>query len=178
MAFLSRTVLLAAALAGGTGVSQLPEFSQQYQQRLGGALEELRVVVADFDADAERAGLTRTEAIDSYGRSDDLFLRDRGQSMRRAMIRYERLQAQRALFEDWPDAVAPLAIMRHSDAALLAGTWDDFRPAVPATLTGAAYAGAGAVGGWLVMAVVLALLSAASGRLRGRSHRAPKASGR
>ncbi|MEM9851772.1 MAG: DUF2937 family protein, partial [Pseudomonadota bacterium] len=49
-------------LAGGCAMlcatSQFPEFSQQYVQRLGGAVDELRRVAADFDASARAAGLT------------------------------------------------------------------------------------------------------------------------
>ena len=52
--WLGRLAVGIAAAAGALTASQLPEFAQQYRQRLGGALEELRQVVADFDADAER----------------------------------------------------------------------------------------------------------------------------
>ena len=42
------------ALIGAQG----PEFSQQYRQRLGGALDELSRIVAEFDADAARQAIT------------------------------------------------------------------------------------------------------------------------
>ena len=35
-------------LAGGTLTSQLPEFAQQYRQRLGGAIDALEQVMTDF----------------------------------------------------------------------------------------------------------------------------------
>ena len=41
------------ATIGGLGLavtmSQFPEYAQQYTQRLGGAVDELRVVTEDFD---------------------------------------------------------------------------------------------------------------------------------
>ena len=55
MALLRNTMTMAFGLAGALTLSQAPEFAQQYRQRLGGALDELRRVVADFDADAAKS---------------------------------------------------------------------------------------------------------------------------
>ena len=41
-----RTLTLAGALAGAVSLSQFPEFSQQYLQRLSGAVDELLLYVA------------------------------------------------------------------------------------------------------------------------------------
>jgi len=43
------------ALAG----SQIPEFAQQYRQRLGGAIDELNRMIAQFDSEAAGQSLTR-----------------------------------------------------------------------------------------------------------------------
>jgi hypothetical protein len=51
--FVRRLALAIAVLAGLIG-SQGPEFAQQYRQRLGGALEELHRIIAEFDAEAQR----------------------------------------------------------------------------------------------------------------------------
>lgn len=59
-----RTLTLVAALSAGAATSQFPEFSQQYAQRLGGAVDALAEVVADFDASAQAEGLTRTQALE------------------------------------------------------------------------------------------------------------------
>ena len=47
---------IAGGLAGAAGLSQYPEFSQQYTQRLGGQVDALSEVVADFEASAMRCG--------------------------------------------------------------------------------------------------------------------------
>src|SRR4051812_31978800 len=60
---IARTLGLAFGLAGGLAASRGPEFAQQYRQRLGGAVDELRRVVERFDADAQGAGHTREGAI-------------------------------------------------------------------------------------------------------------------
>ena len=71
--------------AGGAALavmlSQFPEYAQQYTQRLGGAVDELRVITEDFDRAAEAGGLNRAEAIERYSVSNDDFLAGRGTSM-------------------------------------------------------------------------------------------------
>ena len=57
---LLRAITMAGGLVGAAGLSQFPEFSQQYVQRLGGAVDELSRFVAEFDADAAAVGMTRT----------------------------------------------------------------------------------------------------------------------
>ena len=65
----ARILTLAGALTGGAVVSQAPEFAQQYRQRIGGALQELNAVVADFDKDAAASDMTREQALTRYSRS-------------------------------------------------------------------------------------------------------------
>jgi hypothetical protein len=58
-----RALGMLGGLALGFALSQFPEYAQQYVQRLGGAVDELRIIVADFDRGAAEAGLTRDEAL-------------------------------------------------------------------------------------------------------------------
>ena len=50
-----RALTLAAGLTGAAGASQFPEFSQQYVQRLGGAVDELTRFVAEMQTDKHDA---------------------------------------------------------------------------------------------------------------------------
>jgi hypothetical protein len=52
-----RFALAVAVLARLIG-SQAPEFAQQYRQRLGGALEELNRIIAEFEAEVRAENLT------------------------------------------------------------------------------------------------------------------------
>ena len=58
-----RLLAFIGGLGGAVSLSQFPEFSQQYLQRLAGAVDELQVIVETFDADAKGANLTRDEAL-------------------------------------------------------------------------------------------------------------------
>lgn len=161
---LYRSFWLAAAIAGGVTASQAPEYAQQYRQRLGGALEELRAVVADFDRDAQANGLSRNEALSTYGRSDETFLNARGLSMQESIGRLERLEAQARGFSENPPLLWPVVVARNADSRLSEGAMRDFRPAVPVTGDGFVYAGIGA----LVLAFTISLLHRLSRPLRGK----------
>jgi hypothetical protein len=54
----ARRLALAIGLIVGLIGSQGPEFAQQYRQRIGGALDELKHIVAEFDAETARERLT------------------------------------------------------------------------------------------------------------------------
>ncbi len=150
-----RAIVIVTALAGGVGASQLPEFAQQYRQRLGGALDEIRQVVADFDADAGRNRLTREEALATYDRADENFLRDRGETMTGVVRRYEHLARQRERMDTVAPALRPLAVLQFPDERVVEGAWSDFEPAVPVTPAGILWAGLGLLLGALLAWLVL-----------------------
>ena len=53
-----RRIALSFALIVGMAMTQLPEYAEQYRQRLGGAIDELSAIVARFDSDSSQQGLT------------------------------------------------------------------------------------------------------------------------
>lgn len=155
MALLRSTVAMACGVAGALCFSQAPEFSQQYRQRLGGAMDELARVVVDFDADAAKNGLTRDEALATYQQSDQQFLKDRGVRMASTISRMELLSAQARWFETLPPMTRPVALARGYDEALMSGMWRDYKPGVPLTTDGAVWAG----GGFLLAAGLFGLIT-------------------
>lgn len=163
---LGRTIALAAALAGGITTSQLPELGQQYRQRLGGAVDALRQVVVDFDADAARNGLDRASALREMAANPDPLIQDRAQSVRRTIDRYDDLSAQAAAYAEAGPFGRLGAILSHFDPQLLAATVEDYEPAVPVTAEGAV----AAASGFLAILVFCAGL----GRLFGRRPKRPR----
>jgi hypothetical protein len=144
-----RTLGLAFGLLGGVFASQGPEFSQQYGQRLGGAIDELRRVVAAFDADAARAGQNRDAAVARMRTDADGFIRDRGEAARVDAERLGRLERQRTAFTEAKGPLARLAaIALEPDYALARATYVDYRPAVPTTEEGLLTALVGFLAGW------------------------------
>jgi hypothetical protein len=156
MGAVRQAMIFTAALAGGIAMSQAPEFAQQYRQRIGGAIGELRQFVADFDDDASKSGLTRSEALAAHARAEPLF-RDRGRSMETTIARLDLLSRQQREFETASPLAQPFLLVR-GDRALAGGVWRDFEPAVPVTLAGLAW---GATGFFLAAALAWSVFLAA-----------------
>jgi len=151
-----RILATAGGLAGALALTQFPEFSQQYVQRLSGAVDELRMVSVAFDASAKVAGMSREEAFDAMGEGTfQTSLRD---DLRAHITRYDRLNADYQALAD-ADPLMRLARFYHiRDGELVQRTWDDFRPAVPVTVDGLLFGGIGFAGGWLLVSLLLGAL--------------------
>ncbi len=161
MGLISKSLTLACALGGAAAVSQLPEFSQQYRQRLGGAIQELKTVVSDFDKDAEKSGLDRDGALSQLLSSAEQLPRDRGASMKKTIIRYTNLSAQQAAMEISQPVARPLVLLQGPDRKMLEDTWKIYKPAVPLDFPGVAWGGLGALFAGLIGWIPIALLGRA-----------------
>ena len=92
MGLSSKAVTLTSALVGCAVFSQAPEFAQQYRQRIGGAVDELKTVVTDFDKDAAGSEMSRGEALSALLDSAEKFTHERGLSMGRNVERFSQLE--------------------------------------------------------------------------------------
>lgn len=146
-----RAIASVAGLGLALVLSQFPEYAQQYTQRLGGAVDELRVITEDFDRAALAGGLDRAAALERYNASNDDFLAGRGTSMTATFQRYEQLSAMLAEVEG-ADAVGRFqALPAYLDSDIGQRTLANYRPAVPVTMEGILYAGAGFILGYLIL---------------------------
>lgn len=141
-----KTLALAGGLGGAAALSQFPEFSQQYVQRLGGAVDELTRVAADFDASAASVGLSREAALAQMQGTD--FVARRRADMERSFARLERLEADLAALRGHGPFMRAYRSASLSDRDIAARTWGDFAPAVPLNRAGAIFAALGFVAGW------------------------------
>ena len=145
--FARRLALAIAVLAGLIG-SQGPEFTQQYRQRLGGALEELNRIVAEFDAEAGRENLTRAEALGRLERNDDPLARDRGEDMRKAIDRDRRLSEQIEAMNSAGPLMRLYVVATNFDPQIARSALDNYEPAEPLSFGALAAGGLAALGGW------------------------------
>lgn len=167
MGSIGKALTLVVGLVGGTLFSQAPEFAQQYRQRIGGAIDELRIIVDDFTKQAADHQLDGQQALEVYARSPDDFLRDRGLSMRSTLERYERLVTQQSDLGIAAPVAKPFVLMRNADEGILANTWRDFVPGVPVSFAGLVWAAIGFIGGWVVAALFAVGAKRAMRRQRG-----------
>lgn len=140
---------------GGLGLalvlSQFPEYAQQYTQRLGGAVDELRVITEDFDRAAAAGGLDRSAALARYEASDDHFLAGRGTSMSATFRRYDQLSATLTRIEHADPVTRLQSLPAYLDTDIGRRTLESYKPAVPVTMEGILYAGGGFILGYLVL---------------------------
>ena len=146
---IGRVLALALGLFTGLVASQGPEFAQQYRQRIGGAIDELRTVVARFDENARAEGATRDDALARLRSQPDPIAQRQAPAMETVGDRLARLERQR----DEAAAAGPYArlaaLAKGFDPSLARATYLDYEPAWPATGEGLVIGGLGFLAGWL-----------------------------
>ena len=135
---------------GAVLFSQGPEFMQQYQQRLGGHLEEARRHLAIFQQTATQAGLSLDRFIAQTAANADPAVAKLGGVMTGAADRVASLQSAHDALLHASLWERPFVFARHLDLGIARATGAVYQPAVPTTAEGLVYALAG-------MLVLLAL---------------------
>ena len=131
-----RRLALFFAMLSGIVTTQVPEYWQQYRQRLEGAIDELSAIVAQFDADNAAYDLTRQAGIVHLEASPDPLVKARGVQMQHIIQRLQRLRRADAAFndKDLPDKWWTLAAT--FDPAIASRAYQTYQPAVPTTRDG------------------------------------------
>lgn len=132
-------------VAGAVAFSQAPEFMQQYLQRLGGHLDEARRQLNQFKSAAVQSGLSLDQLIAQTNANANPAVAKLGGVMTGAITRVDELAAAQAAIAQAPPWSRPFVFLHHLDTEIARGTWDAFKPAVPTTLEGLAYAAIGMI---------------------------------
>ena len=143
-----RRLALAIALMAGLLGSQGPEFAQQYRQRIGGALEELNRIVAEFEAESAREHLTPVQAIDRLEQNDDPLARERGEDMAQTIKRAGRLEEQLDTMRSAGPLKRLYVMAKDFDPEIAERTLDNYEPAAPLSLEALTAAALAAIWGW------------------------------
>ncbi|MBU2982893.1 DUF2937 family protein [Lentibacter algarum] len=149
-----RALTFAGGLAGAAGLSQFPEFSQQYMQRLGGAVDELSRFVAEFDADADALGLSREAALVDLAKGGDMGAA-RADTVVGTIERHARLSDDLAALQGAGPFTRAYEMRRFTDREISSRALEAFKPALPLSFEGGVFAGAGFLAGfgslWLLL---------------------------
>ncbi len=130
-------------VVGAVAFAQLPEFIQQYRQRLGGHLDEARRQLAEFVAIATRSKLSLPQFIERTSTNPDSTVAQLGGAMRNTVLRVDELVAAEAALSHASLWAKPFIFLRHIEAEVARATWEIYRPAIPTTGEGLVYAIAG-----------------------------------
>jgi len=165
-----RILNMLAGVGLGVCLSQFPEFAQQYEQRLGGAVDELETIIADFDSTAARAGLSRTEALLTYESANNDFLTERGIDMTRTFARHARLTAYLEELQTAGPVERVIGFARYYDPEIASRALQTYEPALPVTPEGLGYTLAGFGTGYGGFAAATALLRRSRRQAAGPRH--------
>ncbi|MFA6287857.1 MAG: DUF2937 family protein [Opitutaceae bacterium] len=119
---------------------QLPEFIQQYLQRLGGRLDEARRQLAQFTEVAAQSKLTLAEFITRTGHNADESVARLAGVMSDAVTRVDSLAAADLAIRNASLWEKPFVFFAHLDPSITHATLSIYKPAVPTTIEGLIYA--------------------------------------
>jgi len=152
-----RVVAVAFGVTGAAGLSQFPEFAQQYLQRLAGKVDQLESQVAGIDASAAEFDMTRAAHL------ADLSGTETGAAAAR------KAAGEIALFDRLSDNIDAFraagaferlaTAYRVADMDVAQRTLSDYRPAVPVTAEGAGFAALGFAAGFGAWSLIWGVLS-------------------
>ncbi|WP_342078512.1 DUF2937 family protein [Yoonia sp. SS1-5] len=151
-----RALCLVGGLAGAAGLSQFPEFSQQYLQRVAGQMDELTRDLKELDAMALSLGMGREDRLEQMAQTPSFEVEET--YWREKIARHARLQLDLTALRDATPLARIAQPQRFNDPATLQAVWQDFQPALPLSVAGGASAGVGFLGGWAGLAGLWALL--------------------
>ena len=144
----ARRLALAIALIASLIGSQGPEFAQQYRQRLGGALDELNRMLAEFEAETAHENLSPAQGVEQLERNADPLARQRGEDMTETIDRAARLREQLQAMTSAGPLKRLYVFVKDFDPEIARSTLDSYEPAAPLSFEALAAAGFAAVWGW------------------------------
>lgn len=125
--FIRELVLIALIVSGGVGASQIPQFVQEYEQRLGGASDEASRQLAEYDNVARQAGMVLSTYIALLKSNSDQRVIATGETISKLQSRAQGLRRQRQDLSRSARLLKPLILARLYDHDLLTATWAQFR---------------------------------------------------
>jgi hypothetical protein len=151
-----KIIVIAAGILVGTVTSQAPEFMQQYTQRLGGWLDHYNQAISELVERAENLGQTRDQYIAALIANSEAEAQQEGEHWAQQVRYQETLADGYQAITGAPPWTRPFLIFENArqQPALAEATWAVYKPAVPATVEGAAYAGIGFLAGALLVGFV------------------------
>jgi Protein of unknown function (DUF2937) len=137
-----------SAVIGAFIGSQIPEFMQQYTQRLAGHVDELQRLVNQMRQVASYSNKTLEQYIHKFISSTDPDFARQGEFMQGMLSRWEELK-QTLVHLTYSSAwIRPYIFLKELQYDIAHSTFVSFHPGINLSMEGIFYAGAGIVIGW------------------------------
>lgn len=131
-----RRFALFFAMFSGLLTTQMPEYWQQYRQRLEGAIDELSAIVTQFERDSAAQGMTVRKGIVHLEENGDPLARSRGVAMQHTVNRLAKLHRADAAFNDKNLPQRWWSLATNFDSTVATHAYHTYQPAVPTTSEG------------------------------------------
>jgi hypothetical protein len=130
--------------------SQVPEFMQQYTQRLAGHVNELHRLLSQMRIVASHSNKTLEQYIQKFLSSPDPDFARQGELMQEMLSRWEELN--QALFHLTHSSIwmRPYVFLKELQYDIAKSTLASFQPGINLSVEGLCYAGAGMLMGWVL----------------------------
>lgn len=160
---LDRLLVVLGAFAG----SQIPEFMQQYTQRLGGHVHELNRLINQLHGLALQSHKTLEQYIHKFLYNSDMDFIQQGEFMNQMLIRWENLDQILYRLNHSSIWERPYVFLTTLQSDIAESTLASFQPGLNLNLEGLSYAIIGMLGGWIFYQILSKCLI--SGWSRGKS---------
>lgn len=141
-------------LFGAALLSQFPEFFQQYTQRLGGRLDEVRAQVDALEQRATASGKTLNAYLEQFLVNRDRDVQQEGRALAVLVQRRAEMSTAYSALTDASQFWRARAFAEHVDWQIAEATARDYKPATPLTAESAIYSGAGFGAGCVVYSLL------------------------
>jgi len=128
--------------------AQIPEFIQQYRQRLAGHVAELNRILDDLRQIAQHSNKTLGEYIGKFMSSSDPDFSQQGIFMQEMTMRWEKLNDALINLTNSSGFLRPYVFLRDLQVEIARSTLRDFQPGINVTVEGVCYTLLGAALGY------------------------------
>lgn len=150
-----RLCIVAGAFIG----TQLPQFMQQYTQRLAGHAEALQKLIAQMRQIASLSHRTLEQYIQKFQDSGDPDFVLQGQFMQGILQRWQDLQHTLDHLVQSPLWLRPYYFFKEIHTEIFHSTFSSFQLGFNFTVESLCYAGAGMIMGWLIYRIISKLFT-------------------
>lgn len=158
-------MLIGFTLVGLLAASQVPGYVQEYEQRLGGARDEVARLLAEFAAIAKRSGQDLATYAALLVENDDPSISDTGRKIIDLSEREARITDHATVLAASSRFMKPVVMVQNGDREIMGATWRTYHH----TLTlDPAFGAVGLGVGWFIYIILAAVISAIMPRPRYR----------
>ena len=147
---IDRLCVVAGAFIG----SQIPQFMQQYTQRLAGHVDALQKLINQLHQMAAFSHKNLDQYIQKFKESADPDFIRQGDFMQGIVTRWQELQQALNHLTQSPFWLRPYYFLRDLQSDIAHSTFASFQPGINLTIEGLCYAGGGMILGWALYQLI------------------------